>query len=375
MRVGIDYTAAAWQGAGIGRYTRELVRATVAMQGGFEYVLFYAAGGIPPNSPYLADLDELCATYANVRAVPIPLSPRLLTILWQRLRLPLYAEWFTGAIDVLHAPDFVLPPTRARTLLTVHDLTFLVYPHTAEPKLQRYLARVLPRSLRRAERVLVDSHATRQDLMRLQGVPAERIAVVYPGVSPAFRPLPAAALAAVRERLHLPAHFLLFVGTLEPRKNIPRLLEALALLPDAPPLVIAGRKGWLYTDIFATLERLGLQARVRLLDFVADADLPALYNLAQVFVYPSLYEGFGLPVAEALACGTPVVTTAAGSLPEVSGTAAVIADPFDPASIAAAIRQAQQLAPQQRAAGIRHAQRFPWEQSARALLACYLALR
>lgn len=375
MRVGIDYTAAAWQSAGIGRYTRELVRATVAMRGGFEYVLFYAAGGIPPSSPYLADLDELCATYANVRAVPIPLSPRLLTILWQRLRLPIYAEWFTGPIDILHAPDFVLPPTRARTLLTVHDLTFLVYPHTAEPKLQRYLARVLPHSLRRAELVLVDSHATRQDLMRLQGVPDERIAVVYPGVSPAFRPLPAAALAAVRERLNLPAQFLLFVGTLEPRKNIPRLLEALALLPDAPPLVIAGRKGWLYTDIFATLERLGLQARVCWLDFVADADLPALYNLAQVFVYPSLYEGFGLPVAEALACGTPVVTTAAGSLPEVSGPAAVIADPLDPASIAAAIRQAQQLAPQQRAAGIRHAQRFPWEQSARALLACYLALR
>lgn len=171
MRVGIDYTAAAWQGAGIGRYTRELVRATVAMRGGFEYVLFYAAGGIPRNSPYLADLDELCATYANVRAVPIPLSPRLLTILWQRLRLPLYAEWFTGAIDVLHAPDFVLPPTRARTLLTVHDLTFLVHPHTAEPKLQRYLTQVLPRSLRRADLVLVDSQATRQDLMRLQAFP------------------------------------------------------------------------------------------------------------------------------------------------------------------------------------------------------------
>lgn len=130
--------------------------------------------------------------------------------------------------------------------------------------------------------------------------------MVYPGVSSAFRPLPAAALAAVRERLHLPAQFLLFVGTLEPRKNIPRLLEALALLPAAPPLVIAGRKGWLYTDIFVTLERLGLQPRVRFLDFVADADLPALYNLAQVFVYPSLYEALACPWPRPLRAARPL---------------------------------------------------------------------
>ncbi len=375
MRVGIDYTAAVWQGAGIGRYTRELVRAAVAMRGGFEYVLFYAAGGIPADSPYVRDLEQLTATYAHVRAVPIPLTPRQLTILWQRARLPLLVEYFTGALDLLHAPDFVLPPTRARTLLTVHDLTFLIYPEAAEPRLQRYLARVLPRSLRRADLVLVDSRATRADVMRLHGVPAERIAVVYPGVGTQFCRLPPAAVQAVRERLGLPAAFLLFVGTLEPRKNVPRLLEALALLPDAPPLVIAGRKGWLYDDIFVAVERLHLQQRVQFLDFVADADLPALYNMAQVFVYPSLYEGFGLPVAEALACGTPVVTTAAGSLPEVTGDAAIIADPHRPASIAAAIQQALHDTPRLRAAGIRQARRFPWEQSARALLACYLAVR
>lgn len=375
MRIGIDYTAAAWQGAGIGRYTRELVRHAVAMRSGFEYVLFYAAGGLPPASPYVRDLEELTETYANVQAVPIPLTPRQLTILWQRVRLPLPVEQFTGGLDVLHAPDFVLPPTRARTLLTVHDLTFLIHPEAAEPKLQRYLARVLPRSLRRADLVLVDSRATRDDLMRLQGVPAERIAVVYPGVSSAFRRLPPTEVQAVRERLQLPATFLLFVGTLEPRKNLPRLLEALALLPDAPPLVIAGRKGWLYDAVFDAAERWQVQQRVQFLDYVADADLPALYNMAQVFVYPSLYEGFGLPVAEALACGTPVVTTAAGSLPEVTGDAAIIADPYSPAGIAAAIQQAQHQAPRLRHAGPLQARRFPWEQAARALLACYLAVR
>lgn len=371
MRVGVDYTAAAWQGAGIGRYTRELVRAAVALGDSVRYRLFYAARGMPPDSPYLADLRRLCAEFPHVQARPIGLSPRLLTILWQRLRLPLPVELFTGPIDLLHAPDFVLPPTRARTLLTVHDLTFLVRPECFEAPLQRYLARTVPRSLRRADLVLVDSQATADDLARLLGVAPARIALVYPGVAPQFRPLPAAVTAPVRERLGLPAEFLLFVGTLEPRKNLVRLLEAFSTLPPPLQLVIAGRKGWLYHEIFATVERLGVQSRVRLLDFVADADLPALYNLAQAFVYPSLYEGFGLPVLEALACGTPVVTTAVASLPEVAGTAAVLTDPLDSAAIAAAIRQALAAAEGLQQLGPLQAARFTWEQSARALLACY----
>lgn len=373
MRVGIDYTAAAWQGAGIGRYTRELVHAAVALGGPFEYVLFYAAGGLPPDSPYVADMQQVCAEYPHVQAVPIPLSPRLLTILWQRVQVPLPVETWTGRLDVLHAPDFVLPPTRARALLTVHDLTFLVQPQCAEPKLQRYLSRVLPRSLRRARLVLVDSHASRRDLLHLQGVPAERVRVVYPGVRPRFRPLPASQTEPVRQRLGLPADFLLFVGTLEPRKNVPTLLHALAHLPPTTRLVIAGRTGWLYQDIFATLERLNLTGRVQFLDFVADDDLPALYNLAQVFVYPSLYEGFGLPVLEALACGTPTVATRVASLPEVAGSAALLVDdPHDHHALAAAMQQARAQAPALRRAGPRQAHRFPWEQSARALLACYL---
>lgn len=381
MIVGIDYTAAAWQGAGIGRYTRELVRATVAMGGPFSYVLFYAAGGIDRQSPYLADMEQLCASNPRVRSVPIPLSPRLLTVLWQRLRLPLPIEaFFGGPLDLVHAPDFALPPTRAPTLLTVHDLTFLVQPDCFEPALQRYLARVVPRSLRRANLVLADSHATRSDLERLAGVSPEQSVVLYPGVSPRFHPLPESATAPARERLGLPASFLLFVGTLEPRKNLVRLLEAYQILRETSPygphnlptLVIAGRKGWLYHDIFATVERLGLESQVHFLDFVYDEMLPTLYNLAEVFVYPSRYEGFGLPVVEALACGTPVVTSNAASLPEVAGDAAVLVDPYDSAAIARGIVQAMAEARPLREAGPRRARRFPWEQSARALLACYL---
>lgn len=375
MIIGVDYTAAAWQGAGIGRYTRELIHAAVALDPTRHYQLFYAAAGLPTNSPYIADLQRLCATYPHVQARPIPLTPRQLTISWQRLRLPLLVEWFTGRLDLVHAPDFVLPPTRARTLLTVHDLTFLVRPECFAPALQTYLRRTVPRSLKRADLVLVDSHASQHDLERLLGVQPERIALVYPGVdTKRFRPLPQPEIELVRQRLGLPAAFLFFVGTLEPRKNIPRLIQAFAQLAPRYPdlqLVIAGRKGWLYEAIFTSVTQLGLQARIRFLDFVADADLPAVYNLARAFVYPSLYEGFGLPVIEALACGTPTVTSNIASLPEVAGPVALLVDPFAIDAIAEGIERSLVMTTPHRLAGLQQAAQFSWEGAAQTLLECY----
>ena len=394
-KIGIDYTAAAWQGAGIGRYTRELVQAIIALGGEFAYTLFYAAGGLDRTSPYLADLRQLCEYYPHVRAVPIPLTPRRLTQIWQRLRLPLPVEYFTGPLDILHAPDFVLPPTRARTIVTIHDLSFLVYPECAAPGMARYLASAVPRGLRRANIVLADSHATRQDLVRLLAIDPTRVVVVYPGVGARFRPLPPQTIAPVRQRLGLPERFLLFVSTLEPRKNVVRLLEAFAQFdagrttndeqdpqhqaqtPDqlSPyQLVIAGRRGWLYQEIFAAIERLRLRDRVRILDFVDDNDLPALYNLAWAFVYPSIYEGFGLPALEALACGTPLLTADNSSLPEVVGDAAVLVPADDVGAIAAGIARVVNdaaLRARLRVAGPLRARAFSWEQAARLVLTCY----
>jgi glycosyltransferase involved in cell wall biosynthesis len=380
MIVGVDYTAAAWQGAGIGRYTRELLRAAVGLDRGISYKLFYAAGGLPPALPFVGQLRELCAANPNVRAYPLAISPRLLTILWQRLRLPLQAEWLIGGADVIHAPDFVLPPTRARTLLTVHDLTFLVRPESADAGLRRYLSRAVPRSLRRADLVLVDSRATAADLQRLLGVGGSRVRLAYPGVDPRFRPLPRSETEPLRAELGLPAEFLLFVSTIEPRKNLVRLIEAFARLTDTEArepalaplhLVIAGRKGWLFEEVFAAVERMGLGGRVRFLDFFDDRHLPALYNLARAFVYPSLYEGFGLPALEALACGRPVVTAAVSSLPEVVGQAAVLVDPLSVESIAAGISQALAQGETLREAATEQARRFTWGATANALLASY----
>ncbi|MBP1466354.1 glycosyltransferase family 4 protein [Candidatus Chloroploca sp. M-50] len=376
MIIGVDYTAAVWQGAGIGRYTRELIRATVKQATGVQFKLLYAAGGLPPDAPYLAELQSLCVAYPHVRAYSIPLTPRLLTILWQRLHLPLYAEWLIGPMDLLHAPDFVLPPTRTRTLVTVHDLTFLVYPECAEAGLRRYLTRAVPRALRRADLVLVDSQATAGDLERLLGVSGPQVRLLYPGVDPRFRPLPQAELAPVRAALGLPAHFLLFVGTLEPRKNLVRLVEAFAQadLSPAMNLVIAGRRGWLYEEVFAAVERCSVTTRVHFVDFVADETLPAVYNLAEAFVYPSLYEGFGLPVLEALACGVPVVTADGSSLPEVVGDAAVLVNPLSVPSIAEGIQQALQQATLFRRKGPAQAHQFTWQASAQTLLTCYAEL-
>ncbi|WP_322511274.1 glycosyltransferase family 1 protein [Chloroflexus sp.] len=377
MRIGIDFTAGIWQGAGIGRYTRELVQAAARAAPDMALHLFYAAGGLDPQSPFARYAHALAATHPNITLRPIPISPRLLTILWQRLRLPLRVEWLIGSLDVVHAPDFVLPPTQARTLLTIHDLTFLVEPACAEPNLRRYLSEAVPRSLRRADLIVVDSKATANDLGKLYGIPSRRIRLLYPAVDQRFRPMPAAETAPLRERLHLPNRFLLFVGTLEPRKNLTRLLQAFALLrADYPDLhlVIAGRRGWLYDEIFATVDRCGLRERVHFLDFVADDDLPALYNLAEAFVYPSLYEGFGFPVLEALACGTPVVTAKVASLPEVAGSAAIMVDPHEVEDIAAGIRAALTDPEPLRADGPPQAATFRWEQTGQALVAIYREL-
>jgi glycosyltransferase involved in cell wall biosynthesis len=294
-------------------------------------------------------------------------------------------ELFTGALDLLHAPDFVSPPTRAPTIVTIHDLSFLVHPECAEPSMVRYLTDAVPRGLRRANLILADSQATRRDITRLLVVDPARIELVYPGVGPQFQPLAPDVIEPVRQRLGLPDRFVLFVSTLEPRKNLVRLLEAFAQIvrgghPALPAsaadlhLVIGGRRGWLYEDIFTTIDRLQLREQVRLLDYVHDKDLPALYNLAAAFAYPSIYEGFGIPPLEALACGTPTVTANNSSLPEVVDDAAVLVSAEDVSSIASGLARAvsdQALRGRLRAAGPVQARKFTWEQAAKRVLACY----
>ena len=374
MRIGIDYTAAVRQGAGIGRYTRELVRALAKLDQSHDYVLFAAAGGQRP---------EDASWPPNFQIRSVPLSDRALAILWHRLQLPLWVELVTGPVDIFHSPDFVLPPVRgAKTLVTVHDLSFIRYPQCADANLRAYLNKVVPRSVHRADLVLADSQSTKDDLVELLGVEARRIEVVYPGVEERFRPIEdQALLEKVRERYDLPPRFILGLGTLQPRKNFSRLIEAYSLLVARHPslrLVIAGGKGWLYEEIFATVEQLGLEDKVIFPGFVADEHLPALYNLADLFVFPSLYEGFGLPPLEALACGAPVITSDASSLPEVVGEAGLMVEATDAEALAEAMNRVLEdntLRERIIAKGMKQAKKFTWEKAAAKLLSLYEALK
>lgn len=390
MRIGIDYTAAVNQVAGIGRYTRELVRALLDLDMCHEYVLLVPAG--PKRVEPAASRSESGAWSSRVvshssadvegcsriRLVHLPLPERFLTILWHRLRLPLVVELFAGALDVFHSPDFSLPPTyRARPVLTVHDLSFMRLPQCSYPSLRAFLTQVVPRSVRRAEVVLADSECTRNDVIQLLGADPRRVRVIYPGVDERFRRVSDQdTLDAVRLRYGLPDHFVLSVGTLQPRKNYERLVEAYALVRAHSDikLVIAGGKGWMYDGIFRKVEELGLRNDVRFLGYVDDKDLPALYTLAALFAFPSLYEGFGLPALEAMACGTPVVASNASSLPEVVGAAALLVNPTDVSALAEAILEmlddhARRDDIVQR--GLAQAQRFTWNQAALHLLAIY----
>ena len=378
----IDVTAGINQGAGVGRATRETVSALAARPDRLDLRLFFTREDTAVAAAGARWLADLTAGYPHVRARRLPLSPRWTARLWLRLRLPLPVEAVTGPVDLVLAPDFVAPPAaRARTIVTIHDLSYLAMPQYADPGLRRYLTAAVPRSLRRAAHVVAVSAATRQDAIRYLGLPPARVSVVYNGVDAAFRRLPPPDLAAARARLDLPERFILTVGTLEPRKNHLGLLRAFARLhaelPDVP-LLIAGRRGWLDQPIFDMVEQLGLQAAVRFLGGVPDADLPALYSAAAVVAYPSWYEGFGLPPLEAMACGTPVVTSTAAALREVCGDAALFADPADDCALAEALRRAlsdETLRAQMAERGSRQAAGFTWERTAAGLVEVFGRVR
>jgi len=369
MRIGIDFTPAIQQQAGIGRYTRELVRALARLD---TVQPVRAVPGKPGRERSQPASGPITSAFG-----PSPSPIAGWPFSGSGLRLPVPVETFTGAVDIFHSPDFVLPPVRrARTVLTVHDLSFLTTPQTSEPALRAYLSEAVPRAVARADHILADSRSTKRDLVTHLNADPEKITVVYPGVDPRFQRLEEPAIAEVRTRYGLERPFVLSVGTLQPRKNYPTLIEAFARLSSVD-LVIAGGPGWLYQEIFDTVDRLGMGERVSFLGLVRDEDLPALYNAAEVLAMPSLYEGFGLPVLEALACGTPVVTSDVSSLPEVACDAALLVSPHDVEGISQALLRAltdQELRAALRERGLIQAKQFTWQKAAETVLGIYQRL-
>jgi len=295
-------------------------------------------------------------------------------VLWEQLAQPNVLRRLEA--DLVHGPVFVGPlAAPCPVVTTIHDLSFIRFPHLFRPANRLYLTVMTRLSARRARHLIAVSEHAASESVALLGVPRDKITVVYHGVDADFRPLPADQVAAFRERQGLPERFILFVGTLEPRKNLIHLIEAFdRVYKGESRLVLAGGKGWLYDDLFAKIEALDLKDAVLLPGYVPNEDLPLWYNAATAFAYPSFYEGFGMPVTEAQACGTPVVTSNRSSLPEAAGEAALLVDPHDVDAIAAGLRRVlsdASLREQLREQGLSRAQTFRWADTARETVQVY----
>jgi len=366
----LDVSAAVHRRAGLGRYaaslTRALHRRSRQEQG---YALFYnRERGIEP----LAGLEHLPSSTVALGYKPW----RMLVWMGQLARLGFDRLLPDGTL--FHATEHLLLPLRSvPTVLTVHDLIFRRLPEHHKSLNRWYLNAALPLYCRRATHIIAISQCTRRDLIASYQIDPEKISVIHEAADPRFEPQPPERVAAVRQRYDLPERYLLFVGTIEPRKNLTRLLHVFERLhreklTDA--LVIVGKRGWLYDDFFAELERSPAGERVILPGYVPDEDLPAVYAGAQALAFPSLFEGFGLPAVEAMATGTPVACSGTSSLPEVVGGAALTFDPTSEEAIGSALRRLltepglrRELAER----GLERAARFSWDRVAAETEAVY----
>jgi glycosyltransferase involved in cell wall biosynthesis len=362
MQIGIDARLWGEPRSGIGRYTRSLVETLVKLAPEERWVL------------YLDRPARDLPAAAEARCLPWP--RRLAWILWAAPR-----ELARRPVDLFHGvTGFELPRAAARLVTTVHDLIPFRLPALV-PRRHRWAVRaLLGGALRRAARVIAVSEATRRELATRYRVPDHKLHVVPEAAAPHFAPASRAEVARVREGYDLADPYVLFVGLLEPKKNLPALLDAVARCRAAGSwgrtrLAVAGAPGWGTEGLAAEVGRLGLDGYVRLLGPVPDGDLPALYGGAQAFVFPSLWEGFGLPVLEAMASGAAVIASRRGALPEVAGDAALLVEP-EPAPLAEALGRVlgdAALRTRLREAGLDRARAYSWERTATQTLAVYHA--
>jgi glycosyltransferase involved in cell wall biosynthesis len=360
IRIGFDASALGARTTGAGEYQRNLVDALGAAADDLHFTVYLPRGISLPERPRL-------------HAQEMPWNPgdrfgRIVkgSLLWRQ-------TWRRDRLDLLHVPIYYLPPGAPKAnVVTVYDVRFARFPETYPTARLAFLRRAVPWSLRRARHVIAISEYTRQEIVTLLGIPESKISVTHLAARAAFRVIEdGTTLADVRSRYRLPDRFILCTGTLEPRKNLVRVLEAFARLRrEGSPheLVLAGFAYFGAGPILETIERLGISAAVHRVGYVPDSDLPAIYNLADLFVYPSLYEGFGIPLLEAMACGTPVVAAGASSIPEVVEGAGVLVDPLDVDSITEGMGHVladRELARRLRDKGFARASHFTWAKTAR----------
>jgi glycosyltransferase involved in cell wall biosynthesis len=374
MKIGFNAVLLEERVSGITEYIENLLTAILAYDTQNDYFCYF--------SKFV--LEEKLSLFKKGKCIKTPLTNRSLQ------RIPWEQFYWRGQlrrdkIELYHSPFFHIPltfPREIKVVITVHDLIAVKYPETVLPLRAAFLKLAVPHSIKRADKIICLSEATRQDIVSLYNISSERIVVIPNGVNPQYRVVEdKSKLSEARRRLNLPPRYILFVGHLEPRKNIVRLLRAYALLKKEfkieEKLLIVGKENWLYQPIFNELTKLNLKNEISFLGYLFPQDMVYIYNLAQLFVFPSLYEGFGLPPLEAMACGIPVVSSCYPPMSEVAGEAGILVNPYREEEIAKGIYQGltdAQLRERLIKEGLKRVKLFTWEEAARRTVTVYHSL-
>ncbi len=359
MRIGVNTSQIFNINTGVGVYTRNLYKNLLASTGEDEIIsLSTDSDGKEGRPPFL--------------------NSRIPRIAWEHLLLPKRLSKL--CLDLFHNPDHILPilNTGCPSIITVHDISFIIHPGLFHPSRQIYKEILLKRSVPRVDKIIADSQNTKRDLIERLHLSPDKIEVVYPGVEDNFRIIEDRDLLdSVKRRYNLPERFILFVGTLDRRKNLVRLMEAFSRCAIDSKLVLVGEKSWKYCPLFKRASDLSIEERVIFAGRVPCQDVPAIYNLAEIFVYPSLYEGFGFPPLEAMACGTPVITSNISSLPEIVGQAAITIDPYNVEELREKMTELfnnEGLRRKMRFRGLERSRLFSWQETALRTLKVYRGL-
>lgn len=369
MKIGIDATALPPQPGGAGVYTIQFIRALASLHTEYKFIVFaHDSGKKQINTSETDALDWVCTPDKNPA----------FRLLWEQTAFP--REVHGSGVDLLHSLHYTRPYSLAcASVVTFHDMTFFLYPQYHTFFKRYYFPLAIRVSARKADALITVSNNTKADTIRLVGVPDHKITAIPLGISDEFKVISNEELLQdIREKYNLPQEFILHVSVVEPRKNLTLLLKSFQnLTRDGTDisLVIAGQLGWMYEDVFKQVEELGIKKeQVIFTGYIPPEDLPGIYNLAKIFVYPSVYEGFGLPPLEAMACGTPTITTDISSMPENVGDAGILVPPKDEAALTQAIRSLLKnpdLQKQLSRSGPQRAGRFTWEANAQAALNVY----
>ncbi len=375
MRIGIDISSIVY-GTGVSTYTKNLVKNLLDIDRKNEYILF---GSSLRRRKDIEKFTETLKDYKNLKVKLFRYPPTILEILWNKLHVfPL--EKFIGEVEVFHSWDWMQPPIKSnktKLVTTVHDMVVYLFPSSVHPKILKVQKRRLQRVKAEADRIIADSYTTKDDLVKFLKIDEDKIRVIYLAPSSDFKPIDEDKVKQVLEKYKIKKPYILSVATQEPRKNIQKLLDVFEKIIISHPdlhLVLSGKYGW-GAHLPEGGQGLRSSQNVIWTDYVPQEDLVALYNGCRIFVYPSLYEGFGLPILEAMACGAPVITSNNSSMAEIAKDAAILIDPRSEGQFTKAIEMIMNLNMENYQkmvnAGLNRARAYTWKKTAQQTLEVY----